>query len=301
MPTATQLYARSRSRVLTAIAVPPGVPPNQQPILDAEGHPIPVDEDEETEEESDEEEEYEEQAGVEEEVEEQEEEEGQEEEEEEEDLSTPFPPFGLKEISSLASWTVSTAKPGNGVAALRSPDPLHYWQSDGPQPHLLSIHFFKLVEIASIEVLLDFKSDESYTPTKIQFLAGMGVYDIQEFAEMSFEQPTGWHEVDFSNVGPIDDAEESLNGEEVVDWSKRPVLRAFLLQVRILENHQNGKDTHLRGVRVFARDDTMPRNTEHSIPTTSKIPAITNLTRREKPAILNNIKMTSWMMDPDLR
>ncbi|KAK4899795.1 hypothetical protein LTR27_003061 [Elasticomyces elasticus] len=311
MPTATQLNALSRSRVLTAIAVPPGVPPNQQPILDAEGHPIPVDEDEETEEESDEDEEYEEQAGVEEEVEE--EEEGTqasdahrgltvtEGEEEEEDFPAPFPPFGLKEISSLASWTVSTAKPGNGVAALRSPDPLHYWQSDGPQPHLLSIHFFKLVEIASIEVLLDFKNDESYTPTKIQFLAGTGVHDIQEFAEMSFEQPTGWHEVDFSNVGPIDDAEESLNGEEVVDWSKRPVLRAFLLQVRILENHQNGKDTHLRGVRVFARDDTMPRNTEHSIPTTIKIPAITNLTRREKPAVVNNIKMTPWMMDPDLR
>ncbi|EGP90586.1 uncharacterized protein MYCGRDRAFT_28674, partial [Zymoseptoria tritici IPO323] len=137
---------------------------------------------------------------------------------------------GLKEISSLASWTVSTAKPGNGVAALRSPDTSMFWQSDGPQPHLLSIHFFKLVSIVHMRIFLDFQSDESYTPTKIQFLAGMGVHDIQEFAEMSFEQPTGW----------ID-----------VDWSRRPVLRAFLVQVRILENHQNGKDTHLRAVQLF--------------------------------------------------
>jgi anaphase-promoting complex subunit 10 len=97
---------------------------------------------------------------------------------------TPFPPPGLKEISSLASWTVTTAKPGSGVAALRNPDLAHYWQSDGPQPHLLTLHFFKLVSISLIRIFLDFESDESYTPTKIQFLAGMGGHDVQEFAEM---------------------------------------------------------------------------------------------------------------------
>ena len=52
---------------------------------------------------------------------------------------------GLREISPLASWTVSTCKPGCGVAALRSPSTSQFWQSDGPQPHLLNIHFFKLV------------------------------------------------------------------------------------------------------------------------------------------------------------
>lgn len=36
-------------------------------------------------------------------------------------------------------------------------------------------------------------------------------------------------------------------------------LRAFLVQVRVLENHQNGKDTHVRGVQVFARDERVPR------------------------------------------
>lgn len=34
-----------------------------------------------------------------------------------------------------------------------------------------------------------------------------------------------------------------------------PVLRAHLVQVKILENHQNGKDTHLRGLQIFARND----------------------------------------------
>ena len=28
-----------------------------------------------------------------------------------------------------------------------------------------------------------------------------------------------------------------------------------MVQVRVLENHQNGKDTHVRGVQIFAQDD----------------------------------------------
>ena len=34
-----------------------------------------------------------------------------------------------------------------------------------------------------------------------------------------------------------------------------PTLRAHLVQIKILENHQNGKDTHLRGLQIFARND----------------------------------------------
>ncbi|SMQ47527.1 unnamed protein product [Zymoseptoria tritici ST99CH_3D7] len=243
--------------------------------------------------------------------EEQEEDGEEEEEEEEQDDEVPaeleevmFPPPGLKEISSLASWTVSTAKPGNGVAALRSPDTSMFWQSDGPQPHLLSIHFFKLVSIVHMRIFLDFQSDESYTPTKIQFLAGMGVHDIQEFAEMSFEQPTGWIDVDFSNVGPVidDDEDEDMVRREV-DWSRRPVLRAFLVQVRILENHQNGKDTHLRAVQLFARDDVQQARGPAPPSTKPTVAKRLTLLSKGKAQHLerNNIKRASWMMEPDLR
>lgn len=221
---------------------------------------------------------------------------------EQEDLE-PFPPPGLKEISSLASWTVSTAKPGNGVAALRSPDTSLFWQSDGPQPHLLSIHFFKLVSIVHMRIYLDFESDESYTPTKIQFLAGMGVYDIQEFAEMSFEHPTGWIDVDFSNVGPVDAEVEEAEAETgVVDWSRRPVLRAFLVQVRILENHQNGKDTHLRAVQLFARDDLYEAKVERrsAREVGTELPVRTAHTNGTKKGA-GGIKLASWMMDPEIR
>lgn len=32
-------------------------------------------------------------------------------------------------------------------------------------------------------------------------------------------------------------------------------LRAFLVQIKVVENHQNGKDTHVRGLRIYARDE----------------------------------------------
>lgn len=155
-----------------------------------------------------------------------------------------------------------------------------------------------------MRIYLDWEADESYTPTKIQFLAGMSVHDIQEFAEMSFEQPTGWIDVDFSGVGPIESSQDE-NGETMreIDWSERPVLRAFLVQVRILENHQNGKDTHLRAVQLFARDET--QESRRSIPGSEKMPSTLPVRaasrpekRRKEPS---SIKLASWMMDPDLR
>ncbi|KAF2209213.1 hypothetical protein CERZMDRAFT_47852, partial [Cercospora zeae-maydis SCOH1-5] len=206
---------------------------------------------------------------------------------------------GLKEISSLASWTVSTAKPGNGVSALRHPSNTQFWQSDGPQPHTLNIHFFKLVSIHRMRIYLDFLSDESYTPTKIQFLAGMGSHDLIDFAEMSLEQPTGWIDVDFHNVGG---AASSSNY-----WNKQPVLRAFLVQVRILENHQNGKDTHLRAVQIFARDDEgvkkEMRGGGKAVAATAVVKKNEkgNVSKRVSKKEANNIELADWMMNPDIR
>ncbi|KAA6412209.1 MAG: galactose-binding like protein [Lasallia pustulata] len=146
----------------------------------------------------------------------------------------------LREISPLASWTVSTSKPGCGIPALLSPSPSQFWQSDGPQPHLLTAHFFKLVRIVQIRVYLDFELDESYTPTRMVFLAGMGMYDLTEFGEWVGEGPRGGWRWGWGGGG------EAEAGN---------VLRAMVLQVRVCENHQNGKDTHVRGVQVFARDE----------------------------------------------
>ncbi|KAF2715625.1 galactose-binding like protein, partial [Pleomassaria siparia CBS 279.74] len=153
-----------------------------------------------------------------------------------------------REVSTLASWTVSSSKPGCSVPQLRSPLTSLFWQSDGPQPHYLNIHFFKLVRLVGLRLYLDFEADESYTPTRIVFLAGSGQNDLVEWSEMRLEQPRGWIWVDFSDVGNEEGSKRRRN-------PKLPVLRCHLLQIKILENHQNGKDTHLRGLQVFARDD----------------------------------------------
>jgi hypothetical protein len=46
------------------------------------------------------------------------------------DVDPPFDPtsLGLKEIGNLASWTVSSCKPGCGVEALRDEDVKLFWQ-----------------------------------------------------------------------------------------------------------------------------------------------------------------------------
>ncbi|KAI9701247.1 MAG: anaphase promoting complex subunit doc1 [Candelina mexicana] len=197
----------------------------------------------------------------------------------------------LKEIGNLASWTVSTSKPGCGVEALRSEDSNLFWQSDGPQPHLLNIHFFKLVSIVHIRIFLDFENDESYTPTKMSFLAGTGHHDLQEFVELTFEQPKGWIDVSLDGVGGRERYDEDPAGDD--RQTSGNVLRAFVVQVRIAENHQNGKDTHVRGLQIFAKDDTLGR----------RAPAEEFVEARDgrKRNAFIGLEEPSWMRDPELR
>jgi anaphase-promoting complex subunit 10 len=152
---------------------------------------------------------------------------------------------------------VSSSKPGCSVAALRTPNTNYFWQSDGPQPHHLNIHFFKLVAISGMRIYLNFDLDESYTPTLIRFAAGTGYHDLQEFSVMRFERPTGWIDVDWEGVGDCNELE--------MPEDELPVLRCMLVQVRICENHQNGKDTHLRGLQIFARDNTIRPAERHDM------------------------------------
>ena len=41
-----------------------------------------------------------------------------------------------------------------------------YWQSDGPQPHLINIEFRRKMTVQDIYIYADYKADESYTPNK---------------------------------------------------------------------------------------------------------------------------------------
>eukprot|EP00050_Salpingoeca_kvevrii_P020474 m.99030 g.99030 ORF g.99030 m.99030 type:complete len:59 (+) comp8878_c0_seq3:148-324(+) len=48
-----------------------------------------------------------------------------------------------REIGDQAVWSLSSCKQGFGVEQLRDEQITTYWQSDGPQPHLISIQFHR--------------------------------------------------------------------------------------------------------------------------------------------------------------
>ena len=68
------------------------------------------------------------------------------------------------------------------------------------------------------------------------------------------EQPAEYDEGAYE-----DDNDETADEDDEDDPYAGNVLKAMVLQMRIMENHQNGKDTHVRGFQVFARDDDRRR------------------------------------------
>ena len=211
-------------------------------------------------------------------------------------LDEPLPP-NLRSLLPLAHLSLSSYKPSNGPSALLSPSLDHYWQSDGPQPHLLTLHWPKMVEVVRMRIFIDYSQDESYTPTKMSFWAGahgssgtsvgngnmgevdalasnFGGYGMCEIGGWEGLNVRGWVEVPLRGCGGRSskrykrEAKDSsrLNttrrrdghseDEEICDDPyDGSILRARVVQVRILENHQNGKDTHVRGLQVWGQDD----------------------------------------------
>lgn len=106
--------------------------------------------------------------------------------------STPDTQSGLRELGDEAVWTLSSAKPGNGVEQLRDESLSTYWQSDGTGPHLINIQFLRKMSISSINLYLNYVLDESYTPKRISVLAGSTLHDMVDVTTMDLNEPSGW-------------------------------------------------------------------------------------------------------------
>jgi anaphase-promoting complex subunit 10 len=50
-------------------------------------------------------------------------------------------PHDVREVSSLGSWHLSSYKNGQGLEQLLDSSLQTYWQSDGPQPHAITVQF----------------------------------------------------------------------------------------------------------------------------------------------------------------
>eukprot|EP01083_Nonionella_stella_P022799 63033_1 len=142
-----------------------------------------------------------------------------------------------REIGSEAVWTLSSAKPGNGVLQLRDNNIDTFWQSDGSQPHLVNIEFHKKMKILDIALYADFKLDESYTPNKLSIRVGTSFDDLKEIRQVDLDEPQGWVPI---AVSPI----ATQTGDE-------SYLRSNVIQIAILSSHQNGRDTHIRQIKIY--------------------------------------------------
>lgn len=223
----------------------------------------------------------------------------------------------LRNLSELAVWTVSTAKPGNGVERLLDPSPKTFWQSDGPQPHTISAQFACKVKVSEVRLRLWFKEDESYTPAIISVLVGSSFHDLRVVRRnKEVVRPTGWlriplgkdgvaalgDEDDTSSIPSEEDDMDTMSAGDLAERDQRrrvradhrrrsaqvkrrlkevapPVrtsalrggemeavaaaersrrerrdlgfVRAHMVQVVVHTNHQNGRDSHVRQVKVL--------------------------------------------------
>ncbi|WCJ39592.1 Anaphase-promoting complex subunit 10 [Euphorbia peplus] len=140
----------------------------------------------------------------------------------------------LREMGKKAVWSVSSCKPGNAVSSLRDDNLDTFWQSDGAQPHLVNIQFQKKEKLHLVVVYVDFKLDESYTPSKISIRAGDGFHNLKEIKTMELVKPTGWVYLSLSGNDP-----------------RETFVNTFMLQIAVLSNHLNGRDTHVRQIKVY--------------------------------------------------
>jgi len=98
-----------------------------------------------------------------------------------------------------AIWTLSTAKPGNGIEQLRDNNLETYWQSDGVQPHFINIQFLRKMSVSKVCLYLDYNLDESYTPKKISIKCGMSTHDLEDVTAIELQEPIGWVSISLSS------------------------------------------------------------------------------------------------------
>ncbi|PXF48752.1 Anaphase-promoting complex subunit 10 [Gracilariopsis chorda] len=220
---------------------------------------------------------------------------------------------GMRDLTNQAVWTVSTAKPGNGVEQLLDGNPKTYWQSDGLQPHTITAHFSSKVKISEIQLHLNFEADESYTPAFVSVQAGSNLHDLYTVRESrKIRLPKGWVRIPMGEHPDIDDectdddsepergdmtpaeierverrkeerekrkkekfaerqakfdesqrkAIEGVNGEFEA-MRDRSVTKTQMIQVMIIANHLNGRDSRVRMVRVLGPKTQLSFGTTH--------------------------------------
>ncbi|KAL4401986.1 anaphase-promoting complex protein [Malassezia pachydermatis] len=138
------------------------------------------------------------------------------------------------------------------------------WQSDGSQPHMVNIHFPRRTPVTHVSIYLDCHRDDSYTPTKILVKAGSHPYDLVDVRYREFLEPQGWFHFVLAPQADMEAEEfEASPGSAQATQALHPI-DIFVLQICILGNHLNGKDTHIRCIKIFGPPGPSAFSLRHS-------------------------------------
>lgn len=164
------------------------------------------------------------------------------------DFKAPQAFADLRDLTHLAVWQVSTAKPGNGVEQLLDHSPDTFWQSDGPQPHTISAQFCAKHKVAEVGLYLDYGADESYTPAVVSVLAGANAHDLRLVRRLrKFDAPNGWIRIPMGeNPSILDDDEEDDDTDPELADEADPEERATRNARKLIKAQQREKKVVIR-------------------------------------------------------
>ncbi|KAI5185007.1 anaphase-promoting complex subunit 10 [Nematocida homosporus] len=121
---------------------------------------------------------------------------------------------------------VSTYKPDHGPEELFSDDLEKYWHTDGNLPHHIEIEFEEIKHLLEIRLTLGHAQDKSYIPKEIDIRCGKTKDSI-----VSVKKALISDKLSIANITVNQDC--------------------CILQMVILSNHQEGRDSRIRGLSLF--------------------------------------------------
>ena len=142
---------------------------------------------------------------------------------------------------SEAVWTLSSARPGNGIPQLLGDDLTEFWQTDGTAPHIVSIQFRARTAVSEVVFYVDATADESYTPRAIAVRVGTLHHDLEELRRIELNAPIGGVRIPRAARVPADAAAAG----------PPRALHTWYLQVVVHGMKANGRDMHMRGLKVL--------------------------------------------------
>jgi len=134
-----------------------------------------------------------------------------------------------------------------------------FWQSDALAPHSVTAHFYQRTSVSKVAVYVDYAADESYTPSSIAVKAGTTLSDLEIVAIVQLAEPRGWVHIRLGNQTAMAAAAAAAAHGDADAPSRLGIMdrvtRAHVIMVMVDANHQGGRDTRVRHLRLVGPVD----------------------------------------------